>query len=91
MPYKQGLLLENSKEPYKLKASKISNNARKASKTRTGDKFQIVLMMQKYAKMILIFGQLEKMLQSNSWKKWSGRIFIKSFEALFWVTLYHNC
>ena len=64
--FDKGLLLETSKKPYKLKASKPSNNAIKASKTRSGDKIQIVLMMQKYANMILMFRLLEKMLQSNS-------------------------
>ena len=54
--YKQGLLFEKSKKPDKFRASKTHKGIKKVSKTQRGNKFEIVLMMQKYAKIILTFG-----------------------------------
>ena len=54
--YKQGLLFEKSKNPEKFRATKTYKGIKKVSKTQSGNKFEIVLMMQKYAKIILTFG-----------------------------------
>ena len=54
--YKQGLLFEKSKNPDKFRTTKTHKGIKKVSKTQSGNKFEIALMMQKYAKIILTFG-----------------------------------
>ena len=89
--YKQGLLFEKSKKPDKFRASKTHKGIKKVSKTQRGNKFEIVLMMQKYAKIILTFGWdkvfVWKMLQKKFVEKLVVKVFIKSFEAEFFVIL----
>ena len=39
LPYIQGLLFEKSKEPDRVRASKLRKSVRKVSRTRSGNKF----------------------------------------------------
>ena len=56
MAFKQGLLFEKSKQLDKFTASKICKSVTKVFKPPSGNEFQIVNDVKKYARITYVFG-----------------------------------
>ena len=80
LAFELGLSFGKFKEPDKFNTSETCKSARKASKTQSGNKFEIVLMMQKCARIFLTFGLgFSGKCNKRLMKKKVGTTFIKTF------------